>query len=107
MTCVDPPPKSKAATVVLLFILPSKKLIVNQEKIPSSAPCIISTESSFTENPELANSSRIVFRMFSACSDPRRRSPAVAFNTNGVLAHKCFGINVRASSNSLSICLAP
>lgn len=76
--CVDPPPKSNAATVcsgwwrrsvekenhVLLKSnryskhLPRRKLMVNQENNPSSMPSMMLTDRAVTMNPDSSNTRR-------------------------------------------------
>lgn len=70
-------------------------------------PSIISTALSLTKNPECKNTSRTALSKFSASAGNNNRSPAVAFNTNGVDDHSAFGTNSFAFSNSFSIDLAP
>lgn len=87
--------------------IPNKKLSVNQEKIPSSTPSIISTASSLTKYPERMKTSRAAFNKLSASSCLNNRNPAVAFNTNGVSFRKSSGTNASASFNNDLIDSAP
>lgn len=87
--------------------LPSKKLMVNHEYIPSSIPSNISTELSLTKNPDRKNTSRASLSRFSASMGNSNRRPAVAFSTNGVFAHNSFGTKSFAFSSSDRIVWAP
>uniref|UniRef100_A0A182QD98 Uncharacterized protein n=1 Tax=Anopheles farauti TaxID=69004 RepID=A0A182QD98_9DIPT len=107
VTCVLPPPRSSAATVLRPFSLPSRKFTVNHEKIPSSIPSIISTASSFTRNPDVRNNRRQATSSASAWAGFSSRSPAVAFSTSGVCESLSCGTTVFARSSSFPMLAAP
>uniref|UniRef100_A0A182UUB0 Uncharacterized protein n=1 Tax=Anopheles merus TaxID=30066 RepID=A0A182UUB0_ANOME len=107
VTCVLPPPRSSAATVLRPVSLPSRKLTVNQEKMPSSVPSMISTACAFTRKPDDLNSSRQAASSASACAGGSNRSPAVAFNTSGVWDSFASGTTRLARSSSLPMLAAP
>lgn len=78
--------------------LPNKKLTVNHEKIPSSTPSIIDTESSVVKNGVFLKSSLTELSKFSAFSTGSNLKPAVAFRVSGVLLQYSSGISSLAFS---------
>uniref|UniRef100_A0A182UAB7 Uncharacterized protein n=1 Tax=Anopheles melas TaxID=34690 RepID=A0A182UAB7_9DIPT len=107
VTCVLPPPRSSAATVLRPVSLPSRKLTVNQEKMPSSVPSMISTACALTRKPDDLNSSRQAASSASAWAGGSNRSPAVAFSTSGVWDSFASGTTRLARSSSLPMLAAP
>lgn len=73
---------------------------VNHEKIPSSAPSMISTALSGTRNSEDENTPRTASNKLSDSAFNNNRNPAVAFNTIGVDGLNSSGTNVLALTNS-------
>lgn len=82
--------------------LPSKKLTVNHENIPSSTPSIISTDLSLVKNGTFSKSSLTDRNNPSAWSGGNNRRPAVAFKIKGVLDQYSCGISFLACSKSPS-----
>lgn len=97
----------KIVLLYYLYDLPNKKLTVNHEKIPSSVPSIISTDSSVVKKGVLLNSSRTELSKFSASAAGSNLNPAVAFKINGVFDQYSFGISRLASSSKLAIVSTP